>query len=176
VVPRPPAQLWVDPSLVVAASAIEGSGLFASSDLGAGRVLIQLGGHLVTTEELGQMIAAANADPQLPYVDSVSVSEDLHLVLPPGSVAHSGNHSCDPTMWHDGPYAIAARRDIHVGEELTIDYATNSAAPGFSMDCHCGATICRARVTSEDWRLSDLQARYEGHWVPALEERIAGAR
>jgi hypothetical protein len=79
-------------------------------------------------------------------------------------------------MWHDGPYAISARRDVASGEELTIDYGTNSAAPGFSMACRCGEAVCRGVVTSEDWRLPALQARYEGHWVPALQECIAGSR
>lgn len=166
----------MDSCLVVAPSAIEGSGLFASSDLEAGRLLIRLGGHLVGTDELARMIAAANADPDLPYVDSVSVSERVHLVLPPGTVAHFGNHSCDPTMWHDGPYSISARRDVLAGEELTIDYGTNSAAPGFSMSCRCREALCRGFVTSEDWRLPELQARYEGHWVPGLQERIVGSR
>jgi hypothetical protein len=27
-----------------------------------------------------------------------------HLVLPPDTLIHYGNHSCDPTMWHVGPY------------------------------------------------------------------------
>ena len=173
---RPSARLWADPGLVVRPSAIEGSGLFGASDLEAGRVLIRLGGRLVGTEELAGMIAAANANPALPYVDSVSVSEDVHLVLPPGTVAHFGNHSCDPTLWHEGTYAISARRDIRLGEELTIDYGTNSAAPGYFLACRCGEALCRGVVTSEDWRIPELQARYEGHWVPALQERIAGSR
>jgi hypothetical protein len=172
----PSARLWVDPGLVVGPSAIEGSGLFAGSDLEAGRILIRLGGRLVDTDELARLIAASDADPRLPYVDSVSVSAEVHLVLPPGSVAHFGNHSCDPTMWHVGPYSISARRDVASGEELTIDYGTNSAAPGFSMACRCGEALCRGVVTSEDWRLPELQARYEGHWEPALQECIAGSR
>ena len=41
------------------------------------------------------------------------------------------------------------------------------------MRCDCGAADCRGVVTSEDWRRPDLQARYAGHWVPALAARIA---
>jgi uncharacterized protein len=173
VVPRPPAHVWIDPAVTVAPSSIERSGLFATSDVEAGRVLIRLGGRLVRTEELARLIAEANANPRLPYVDSVSVEEDQHLVLPPRTAAHFGNHSCDPNVWHDGPYAITARRPVLAGEELTIDYGTNSGAPGFSMRCHCGTTYCRRVVTSDDWRIPELQARYEGHWVPVLERRIS---
>ena len=173
---HPSVRVWVDSALVVGPSAIEGSGLFAGSDLEAGRVLIRLAGRLVGTDELARLIAAANADPAHPYVDSVSVSEEVHLVLPPDTVAHFGNHSCDPTMWHDGPYAMSARLDVPAGVELTVDYGTNSAAPGFSMSCCCGEALCRGVITSEDSRLPELQARYEGHSVPALQERIVGSR
>jgi hypothetical protein len=86
---------------------------------------------------------------------------------------HYGNHSCDPNLWHVGPYEIATRRPVRAGEELTMDYATQTGTPGFSMSCRCGAAGCRGEVTSEDWRRADLQARYAGHWVPALEARIA---
>lgn len=107
------------------------------------------------------------------YVDIVTVSEDVHLVLPTGTTVHYGNHGCDPNLWHVGPYDIATRRPVRAGEELTMDYGTQTGAPGFSMPCHCGAADCRGEVTSEDWRRADLQVRYAGHWVPALEARIA---
>jgi uncharacterized protein len=173
---RPPPHVWVDPSVTVAPSAIEGSGLFATADLEAGRIVLRLGGRLVPTDELARLIAVATADPGLPYVDSVSVADDLHLVLPPGTAAHFGNHSCNPNLWHDGPYAVAARRPIGAGEELTIDFGTSSGAPGFSMPCRCGTAECRRVVTSDDWQIAALQARYRGHWVPVLEERIASIR
>jgi uncharacterized protein len=173
VVPDPPAHVWLDPAVTVARSSIEGSGLFTTSDVQTGRVLVRLGGRLVHTDELARLIAEANADPRLPYVDSVSVFDDLHLVLPPATVAHFGNHSCDPNMWHDGRYAVTARRPVRAGEELTIDYGTNSGASGFSMDCDCGTALCRRVVTSDDWRIPELQVRYDGHWVPALAQRIA---
>jgi uncharacterized protein len=176
VVPRPPAHVWVDPSVTVAPSAIEGSGLFATARLDAGRVVLRLGGRLVRTQQLARLIAEATADPRLPYVDTVSVADGLHLVLPSGTAAHFGNHSCDPNLWHVGPYAVATRRPVGAGDELTVDYATNSGAPGFSMPCRCAAADCRGIVTSDDWRIAELQDRYRGHWVPLLEERIAGLR
>ncbi|WP_432987337.1 SET domain-containing protein-lysine N-methyltransferase [Dactylosporangium sp. CA-233914] len=44
-----------------------------------------------------------------------------------------GNHGCDPSLWWSGPYTLVARRDIAAGEELTNDYATSTADPGFRM-------------------------------------------
>ena len=161
------------PSVRVARSGIEGEGLFATAGLAAGTRVLRLGGRLVSTEELAALIAAADADPDAPYVDTTTVDEDVHLVLPPRSIAHYANHSCDPNLWHDGAYDVVARRDIAAGEELTVDYATSAGAPGLHLACACGAGCCRGEVTSDDWRLTELQDRYRGHWVPALEHRIA---
>lgn len=133
---------------------------------------MRLGGRLVASAELEVLIAAAESDPGAAYVDTITVYDDLHLVMPLGSMAHFANHSCDPTLWHVGPYDLAARRHVRAGEELTVDYGTNSGADGFVMDCRCGAATCRGRVTSEDWRRPELRARYEDHWTPALQMHI----
>ncbi len=169
----PPETLWVHPHLAVRDSSIEGRGLFATDELPTGEVVLRLNGRLVSTEELGRLIEHANADPSHSYVDTLTIYEDAHLVLPPGTLIHFGNHSCDPNVWHVGTYEIATRRAVGVGEELTIDYGTQSGAAGFSMACSCGSPICRGVVSSNDWRLPELQARYRHHWVPALEARIA---
>jgi len=167
-----PIDVWAHPALVVRRSRIAGDGLFAAVDLTEGELVLRLGGRLVSTAELDALIASANASADRPYVDSVTVSDDAHLVLPSGTLAHFANHSCDPSLWHDGAYDVRARRDIAAGEELTIDYGTNSGAPGFEMTCGCGALECRGRVTSDDWTIPELQRRYRGHWIPALARRI----
>lgn len=135
-------------------------------------MVVRLGGRLVSSGELRVLIAVAGADPDADYVDTITVHEDLHLVMPARSVTHFANHGCDPTLWHVGPYALATRRDVDAGEELTIDYGTNSGAAGFVMVCRCGSADCRGRVSSEDWRRPELRVRYDGHWTPALQRRI----
>jgi SET domain-containing protein len=162
--------------VTVAPSPIEGRGLHATEDIAAGTVVIRLAGRLVSSRELAGILVRAEADPDAAYVDTITVDENRHLVFPTGSVVHFGNHSCDPNTWHVGPYEIATRRDIRRGQELTIDYATSSGAGAFSMECRCGAHLCRGEVSSEDWRRPELQDRYRGHWVPALEERIRSTR
>jgi hypothetical protein len=163
------AGVWVDRRVAVRRSPIEGDGLFASAAIAEGTVVIRLGGRLVTSAALAELIDAATT-----YVDTITVDEDAHLVLPPGTAAHFGNHSCDPDLWLVGPYELATRRPIAVGDEITLDYATVSGADGFAMDCHCGSARCRGRITSDDWRRPDLRRRYEGHWAPALQRRIDG--
>ena len=168
----PPADVWADDRVVVRPSPIAGRGLFARDDLAAGTVVLRYGGRLVTTAELAALLAGAAADPDRPYVDTITVDDGAHLVMPPGTVAHFGNHACDPTLWHVGPYELATRRAVRAGEELTVDYATNSGAEGLDLPCHCGSAHCRGRVTGDDWRSPALRARYDGHWTPALQRRI----
>lgn len=167
--------MWIDTRLAVCPSPIEGQGLFTTDAVAAGRVLIHLGGRLVTSDQLGALIRTANANPDLPYVDTITVYEGAHLVLPRRTTVRFANHSCDPTLWHVGPFALAARRDLRAGEEITVDYGTQSGADGLVMDCRCGTGLCRGQITSDDWRLPDLRRRYHGHWVPALQRRIDSA-
>jgi SET domain-containing protein len=147
VVHRPPPGVWVDPRVEVRPSAIEGRGLFARAPFAAGEVVIELGGRIVDSAELDRLIEAGTA-----YVDSITVEVERHLVLPVGSVAHFGNHSCDPNLHVGGPYQLVARRAIEAGEELTVDYGTISGAESFSMACRCGAESCRGVVTNDRWR------------------------
>jgi hypothetical protein len=165
----PPNDVWVHPALDVRSSAVAGRGLFATKPLPAGEVVVRVGGRLVTTDELHRTIADAGPDT---YIDTVAVGDDTHLILPPGTAAHYGNHSCDPSMWPIGAYELATRRAIGVDEELTIDYALISDDPSFRMDCRCASSSCRHLITGEDWRRADLQDRYAGHWPPGLQRRI----
>jgi SET domain-containing protein len=169
---EPWSDVWADPRLAVRASAIEGRGLFAVDDVPVGTLLLRLGGRLVSSSELMDLLGASQAGPRPTFVDTITVYPETHLVLPANTIAHFANHSCDPNAWHVGPYEIAARGDLPAGTEVTIDYATHSGAAGFRMDCNCESANCRRQVTSDDWRQPDLRARYAGHWTPALQVRI----
>lgn len=167
----PPSVPWVEEAVIVADSAIHGRGMFTNADLTADRVVVRLGGRLVSSSDLERLLRESAG-----YVDTVAVYEDVHLVLPSGTTLHFGNHSCDPNLWHVGPYEIATRRPVRAGRELTIDYGTHSDAAGFAMTCSCGAVGCRDEVTGEDWRRPELQVLYAGHWAPVLEDRIQRLR
>ncbi len=124
---------------------------------------------MVTTDELHRLFAdAAEGE----YIDTFAVGADAHIVLPPNTTAHFGNHSCDPTLWPVGAFELATLRAVDRGEELTVDYGTISDDPTFRLLCDCGSTRCRGVITGEDWRLRELQERYAGHWPPGLRDRI----
>ncbi|MEZ0107489.1 hypothetical protein ABH920_001481 [Catenulispora sp. EB89] len=158
---------WLHPDAEVRESEIEGRGLFAQAAIARGTVVSRLGGRLVTEAELREIFRTADT-----YVDTIAVTEDRHLVLPPRRPNGYGNHSCDPNLWWHDAYTLVARRDIAADEELTNDYGTSSGLPDFRMDCRCGAGLCRGVITGDDWRRPELRERYGEHWVPVLLERI----
>lgn len=167
---------WLHERVEVRPSSTEGHGLFATSLLPTGTIVARYGGRLVSRAELLEMFAAAAADPDHPYIDCYSVEQGVDLVIEPGQAIHFGNHSCDPNVWHLDAFTLGARRDILAGEEITLDYATQTDNPDFSMECRCGAASCRGQVTGADWRLPELRERYGDHWVPGLLARIRGDR
>lgn len=169
----PEPDCWLSPLAQVHRSPIEGEGLFAAAPITHGTAISRFGGRLVTNDELRQLFAAAAATGT--YVDTLSIGQDLNLVLPPNAPNHAGNHSCNPNMWWADPYTVITRRDIEPGEELTLDYATITDDPTFAMPCSCRSAACRGQVTGLDWQLPQLQVEYGRHWVPILQERIAGS-
>jgi uncharacterized protein len=169
---RPAPDCWLHAHVEVRSSPIAGQGLFARVRLPAGTAVSRLGGGLVTGGELRDLFVRAARRPDSPYIDTIAVTDELHLVLPPDSANGKGNHSCDPNLWWDGPNTLATRRDVRANEELTNDYATSTATASFTMECRCGSARCRRLVTGDDWRLEELRQRYGQHWVPALLTRI----
>jgi uncharacterized protein len=164
-------ETWSHPGVQRQTSAIDGDGLFAIADLPAGTIVAKLGGRRVDDVELAHLFAEADAAGT--YVDTIMLDDDVNLVLAPDQLVHYGNHSCDPSMWHIDPTTIATRRDVLAGEELTIDYATQTIHPEFELDCKCGSAICRGTVTGVDWTDPEWRRRYRGHVVPAVEQAIA---
>ena len=166
----PPSRCWLHPRVGVGQSAIQGRGLFAGTHLPTGTVVSRLGGRLVRTWELDALLTANERGGR--YIDSIVVDDDVHLVLPAGTSNGLGNHSCDPNLWWIDAYTMVTRRHVEAGEELTNDYATSTTSDTFSMRCSCGSALCRGVITGNDWRLPELQDRYQAHWVPLLNRRI----
>lgn len=125
---------------------------------------MRLGGTIIDDAALARL--------RPPY-SSLCVGPDENILIDPAHPARYGNHSCDPNLWHDDAVTIVARRAIQAGEELTIDYATHTMSPMWSMTCQCSSELCRGVVSGNDWRRPILQLRYGRHWTPPLLTAIA---
>jgi len=168
----PPTTWWLHPSVEVQPSPIAGRGLFAGAHLPAGTVVSRLGGRLVDTAELRRRLADADAG-QAPYVDSIVVGPDRHLLVESGE-NRFGNHGCDPNLGWVDEYRLATMSDVAAGQELVTDYAMSTVEPDWVLRCHCPSYRCRQMVAGDDWRIPQLQERYRGWWVPYVQSLVDG--
>jgi hypothetical protein len=183
-------------------SPIEGNGCFATRAIAAGSVVDRFEGELVRLEDLHRIEAEGKYHSSLAIGEGRHLLLNVvdpaasPVALDVGSGVGGFNHSCDSNLWMLGStpaskfgasggagkveaaaVTVVARRDIAVGDELTLDEALISDDPSFRMGpCRCGASVCRGTVTGSDWRLPDVQQRYAGHFSPFLNERIERLR
>ncbi len=147
-----------------------GHSVFAAQCIEKGELIVVWSGMLVNGATLDTMAQTVRR-----Y--SLQVEEDSFLVsLTDCEPADYVNHSCDPNAGLSGQIALVALRRIEPGEEVTYDYAMSDGSAYDEFHCLCGAENCRGRVRGDDWKLPELWRRYEGHFSPYLQRRIAKAQ
>ncbi len=156
----------VTPKAFATASKISGCGLIAKEEMAKGEIVVVYGGLIVPKNEI------------MEYHNTVShlgiqVSDDFFICPTSKEDAKIGalNHSCEPNCGFKDSITVVAMRDIAPGEELTIDYAMEESYR-FAFDCVCGSRSCRKKLTPDDWKITDLQKRYDGYFSPYLQEKI----
>jgi hypothetical protein len=158
---------WVTPKAQMRSAGDKGFGNYAIEPIQRGETVVGFGGTVMTRA----MLDTLSLDRQH---RSLQIDEDLYLVSKdepaPGDMF---NHSCEPNCLLLGSQVLLARRDIEIGEELTFDYATCDDSDYDEFQCGCGEATCRGTVTGQDWKRSDLQAKYAGHFSSYLARRIA---
>jgi hypothetical protein len=170
-VPQPDAECRLHPEVEVRPSDIAGRGLFTRVDLLRGTVVSRLGGTLVDAAALRAM-----AEPAGDPVEALQVDDDLYLVLTPGNLNRFGNHACDPNLGWVDAYTLAVREDVAAGSELLVDYAMSVADDSWVLRCHCHSYRCRQMVEGSDWRIPQLQRRYDGWWTPYVQRLVDAGR
>ncbi|CAF3614723.1 unnamed protein product [Rotaria socialis] len=91
------------------------------------------------------------------------------------------NHSCEPNCDFDGSndsWTLKARRDIHVGEELTIHYGIFETERSLmaGVQCRCGATSCVGQLRFDFWRNCEWQRKFEHVASPFIQKKIRDLR
>jgi SET domain-containing protein len=156
------------PKTAVRPSRIAGRGLFADAPIAEGEIVCVKGGHLLTKAEFASYEGVANEA-------ELQIADDLFLA-PVSEAEFEGlmmflNHSCEPNVGIQGQIVFVAMRDVAVGEELALDYATIER-PAEPMTCRCGAERCRRVITGQDWRKPELRRKYGGFFAWYLLERM----
>ena len=157
---------WLRPQLEMR-DAGTGKGVFAKSSFAKGELLAIFGGHVMPIQE----------EPVFP--DGLS---DLAMQIHDGFVlgtkfyedledADRFNHSCNPNAGFHGQIFLVAMREIEPDEQICFDYGMAITCE-YRMECQCGSPCCRKIITGNDWKLPELQVRYEGFFQWYLKEKI----
>jgi hypothetical protein len=159
---------YLSPKVAVKESQIHGRGLFAIEPIAKGEIVCIKGGYIFNR----QMVASM---PDWYRAAEIQIAEDLFIgplseQEREGSMIFS-NHSCEPNIGMQGQIVFVALREIEAGEELTHDWATTDD-DDYKLECRCAAASCRKIITGQDWRRTDLQAKYAGYFSWYLAEKI----
>ena len=137
-----------------------GKGLFSNDYIFKDEVIAIKSGHIVIKEhahrldkEIGDFSLQISNEHYI-CPKSIEEIEDIVLFI---------NHSCNPNIGMDGQISYVAMRDIENGEELCLDYAM-AMNDNYYLECHCGSKNCRGVITGYDWKIKDLQVRYDKYF------------
>lgn len=143
-----------------------GLGVFTREAIVKDEILCVWGGKVMTEAQLSDVT-------EYRIHHALQIEEDLYMVpLRDGDPADYVNHSCSPNAGISGQICLLALRDIEPGEEICFDYAMTDSSDYDEFECHCGSSECRCRVTGNDWKLPELQLKYEGYFISYLQRRI----
>lgn len=160
-------ETWIDSRIALGVSMIHGQGLFATELIRGGETVMIWGGTAYTEADLQEGRVPRN-------ISYSFIDEGLLLTGPADGLDYYVNHSCEPNIWMADQVTVVARRDIQPGEELRGDYAVWESEPEFTLKpCACGSDLCRRTITGNDWQRRELQERYQDHFLPFLNRRIA---
>jgi hypothetical protein len=148
----------------------KGFGSFAVDPIPMGTIVATFGGTILTRINF-------ETYPLEQRSRSIQIDVDQFVLGPesrePGD---SINHSCSPNCQLRNATQLITMGPIAVGEELTYDYATSDTSDYDEFECVCGSDNCRGRVSGNDWKLPDLQSRYQKIFSPYVQRKIQSAQ
>jgi len=159
---------WRSPKIEVSDATLAGRGVIAIADIQKDEIVAIKAGNIITRAEIEQ--ATDNAGDMALQIDdefylaprSADEVEEMSVFI---------NHSCDPNVGFRGQVVYVALRDISAGEELCHDYAMERS-DDYMLDCHCGSSLCRGKVSGEDWKRPELQQRYGDYFSIYIRNKI----
>jgi len=164
----PPIRCWRSPKVEVREGSLSGRGVFATEAIPAGHVVAVKTGHVVNRNEVWRLTDTIG-DQALQIDDDLYLSPRTSDEVEQTSIRM--NHSCNANVGFRGQVIYVAMKNISPGEELCHDYAMDRT-DNYQLKCHCEAEICRGLITGDDWRLPDVQKRYEGFFVEYVAAKI----
>jgi len=131
--------------LAVRSSPINGKGCFATIFFHRGHKIAEYAGERIARREAARR-ARGRRKLRICAINSYwSLDGSVG-----GNGTHYINHSCAPNSYMKITYGhilFMALRDIHPGEEITLDYV--STLHSNDKRCHCKATACRGTINKQ---------------------------
>lgn len=166
-----PLHSWLSPKCTIAASPLEGLGVFATELICEGELVCVWGGVVYSAAEIqaiGETFPHFRTHPFEVADGFFMGSTSLSAI----DDAERFNHSCNPSVGVKGQIVVQARRTIAAGEELTFDYETTDRSPS-PFECRCGAVDCRRTIDGSVWNSGAFQQRNRG-WMSWYIQEMAG--
>jgi hypothetical protein len=165
----------MNPRLVIRETQRYGKGVFVLRGPIRKGMLFVLGGSILTIADENRLRGVV-ADKPIEISEEFSIGPRTAAELK-RMPQHYVNHSCHPNAGFQGQIFMVAMRAIRTGEEVLYDYAmvmhSNAKSSSyFTMECHCGHSACRKKITEDDWMNPVLQKRYDGYFQWYLQEKI----
>jgi len=137
---------------------LRGVGLFATEDIAAGEILIDLHGE--------ELLAA-------PTRESLQVGEAQHAVGREETVAYL-NHACEPSALLDcTSLCVTALHPLTAGREITVNYLATELEMSNPFECHCGSLQCFEKIRGFKHLSCEQRLRLGPILAPYLAKRIA---
>lgn len=119
-----------------------GKGVFATKSYKVGDNLFEIEGEVIRYTK--------NVDLKKEFTNDYFRLGENDFIDPKEQLAFFVNHSCVPNTKIEkirGKLYMTAIFDLRIGEEVHIDYTTNSAIDDtWSMNCNCGEEKCRGKI------------------------------
>ena len=130
------------PGLTVKVSPINGRGCFATAHFAKGRKIAEYAGERISTREAARRARRRN----VLRICAIDRRWSLDGARG-GNGTHYINHCCEPNSYMRitrGHILFMALRDIHPGEEITLDYEFTLHSD--DKKCLCKAATCRGTI------------------------------
>ena len=120
------------------ASEVAGLGVFARRAIAAGEAVMQCIGVELDADQVVDGMRAMQIGPTRWLAEDTTDPDASDYV----------NHSCAPNLgFSRGDLVLYALCDIAPGDELSWDYSTAQAEPGWSVPCRSATALCRGHIT-----------------------------
>jgi hypothetical protein len=141
--------------------------------------------ELYEKEKADVIFDSPNSAAGLAVSNQALLYKKLYFAVTSGTTRYTGD-LCNRYAFHwaYNDYVLATSAGVWAADNLgkkwytiTADYALWEADERFvsRWECRCGSTLCRGRITGNDWKDKGLQERYKGHLISrrnALSVRI----